>query len=96
MSESDSHERKRCGSEVSSRLLLSGRNAHHQKGPTRRPSPTVTALVAQCHLGLGKLYQRTGHREQAQEHLTTATTMYREMGMTYWLEQAERVMTELR
>ena len=22
------------------------------------------------------------------EHLTTATTMYREMGMTYWLEQA--------
>jgi hypothetical protein len=24
-----------------------------------------------------------------QEHLTTATTMYREMGMTYWLEKAE-------
>jgi hypothetical protein len=23
------------------------------------------------------------------EHLTTATTMYREMGMTYWLEKAE-------
>jgi hypothetical protein len=22
-------------------------------------------------------------------HPTTATTMYREMGMTYWLEQAE-------
>jgi hypothetical protein len=31
----------------------------------------------------------TGGREQAQEHFTTATTMYREMGMTYWLEQAE-------
>jgi len=46
-------------------------------------------LVAHCHLGLGKLYQRTGNREQAQEHLTTATAMYREMGMTYWLEQAE-------
>jgi hypothetical protein len=28
-------------------------------------------------------------REQAQEHLTTATTMYRDMGMTYWLEKAE-------
>jgi len=39
-----------------------------------------------CHLGLGKLYRRTG--KQAQEHLTTATTMYREMGMTYWLEKA--------
>jgi hypothetical protein len=46
-------------------------------------------LVAHCHLGLGELYRRTGKREQAQEHLTTATTMYREMGMTYWMEQAE-------
>jgi hypothetical protein len=31
----------------------------------------------------------TGKREQAQEHLTTATTMYHEMGMMYWLERAE-------
>jgi class 3 adenylate cyclase/tetratricopeptide (TPR) repeat protein len=46
-------------------------------------------LVAHCHLGLGKLYRRTGEREQAQEHLTTATTMYREMGMRYWLEKAD-------
>ena len=46
-------------------------------------------LVAHCHLGLGKLYARTDKREQAQEHLTTATTMYREMDMRFWLEQAE-------
>jgi class 3 adenylate cyclase/tetratricopeptide (TPR) repeat protein len=50
--------------------------------------------IAHCHLGLGKLYGRTGQREQVQEHLTTATTMYREMGMTYWLEQAERESKE--
>ena len=49
-------------------------------------------LVAHCHLGLSKLYRRTGKREQAQEHLATATTMYRQMGMTYWLEQAEAEM----
>jgi tetratricopeptide (TPR) repeat protein len=49
-------------------------------------------LVAHCHLGLGKLYRRTGKREQAQEHLSTATTMYREMWMTYWLRQAETEM----
>ena len=49
-------------------------------------------LVAHCHLGLGKLSRRTGQREQAQEHLITATTMYREMGMTYWLEKAEAEM----
>jgi tetratricopeptide (TPR) repeat protein len=46
-------------------------------------------LVAHCHLGLGKLDRRTDQREQAREHLVTASTMYREMGMTYWLEQAE-------
>jgi hypothetical protein len=53
-------------------------------------------LVAHCHLGLGKLYHRTDKRDQAQEHLTTATTMYREMGMTYWLEKAEQEVRELR
>jgi class 3 adenylate cyclase/tetratricopeptide (TPR) repeat protein len=52
-------------------------------------------LIAHCHLGLGKLYRRTGQREQAREHLTTAMTMYREMGMTYWLEKAEAEMGEL-
>lgn len=46
-------------------------------------------LVAHCHLGLAGLYQRTGTREQAHQHLTTATTMYREMDMTYRLERAK-------
>ena len=46
-------------------------------------------LVAHCHLGLGKFYRRTGKREKAQEHLTTATTMYREMDVRFWLEHAE-------
>ena len=46
-------------------------------------------LVAHCHLGLGRLYRRTGKREQGQEHLTTATTMYCEMDMSFWLEKAE-------
>ena len=52
-------------------------------------------LVAHCHLGLGKLYRRTGKREQAREHLTTATTMYREMDMRFWLEKAEAAAMEL-
>jgi class 3 adenylate cyclase/tetratricopeptide (TPR) repeat protein len=46
--------------------------------------------VAHCHLGLGKLYQRTGKGEQARDQRSIATSMYRDMGMTYWLEQAER------
>ena len=52
-------------------------------------------LVAHCHLGLGKLYRRTGKSEEAPEHLTTATTMYREMDMRFWLEKAEAEKMEL-
>jgi len=46
-------------------------------------------LVAHCHLGLGRLYRRTGKRQEAQEHLTTAETMYREMDMRFWFDKAE-------
>jgi hypothetical protein len=52
-------------------------------------------LIAHCHLGLGKLYRRTGKREQVHEHLTTAATMYRETDMTYWLEKAEAELAQL-
>jgi len=46
-------------------------------------------LAAHCHLGLGKLYRGIGDGVKAQEHLTTAATMYREMDMGFWLEKAE-------
>jgi tetratricopeptide (TPR) repeat protein len=49
-------------------------------------------LVAHCHFGLGKLYEKTNKREQAREHLTTAITMYREMDMQFWLEQAQTAL----
>jgi hypothetical protein len=52
-------------------------------------------LVAHCHLGLGKLSGRTGQRQEAEVHLTTATTMYREMDIRFWLEQAEAEMKRL-
>ena len=58
--------------------------------------PGMRPLVAHCHLGLGRLYRRTGQRDQAQEHLTTATMMYHEMEMRFWLDKAEAEMTELR
>jgi len=49
-------------------------------------------LAAHCHFGLGKLYRQTSKQTQAREHLTTATTMYREMDMRFWLERAEAVL----
>ena len=46
-------------------------------------------LVAHCHLGFGAFARKTGRKEQAQEHLTTATAMYSEMDMRFWLEKGE-------
>lgn len=46
-------------------------------------------IAAHCYLGLGKLHRRMGMHEEAQEHIATASTMYREMGMPFWLEQGE-------
>jgi tetratricopeptide (TPR) repeat protein len=63
--------------------------AHYRAALGLADELSMRPLIAHCHLGLGKLYRRTGKREQAQEHLTAATTMYREMDMRFWLEKAE-------
>ena len=70
-------------------------DGHYREALALADELGMRPLVAHCHLGLGKLYRRTGKREQAQEHLTTATTMYREMDMRFWLEQAEAELREL-
>jgi tetratricopeptide (TPR) repeat protein len=49
-------------------------------------------LVAHCHLGLGSLDRHIGDGAKARQHLTTATALYREMGMAFWLEKAEAVL----
>ncbi|MFZ0838619.1 MAG: hypothetical protein WAM77_14275, partial [Xanthobacteraceae bacterium] len=46
-------------------------------------------LVARCHLAMGKRARRLRQQRVAQDHLTTAAMMCREMGMRFWLEQAE-------
>ena len=42
-----------------------------------------------------ELGMRMGKRERAREHLATATTMYREMDVRFWLEQAESELRKL-
>jgi len=48
----------------------------------RSPPTAISAL--------GKLHCRIGKPEDARENLTAATTMYREMGMDFWIEQEAR------
>jgi len=52
-------------------------------------------LTAQCHFGLGRLGQRAGQPQLSEPHLTTATIMFREMGMAHWLKRAETAMALL-
>jgi tetratricopeptide (TPR) repeat protein len=68
--------------------------AHYRTALALAEPRSMRPLVAHCHLGFGKLYAHTGKPQQAREHLMTATTMYREMGMTSRLEKLDREATD--
>jgi tetratricopeptide (TPR) repeat protein len=68
---------------------------YYRRALDRADELGMRPLVAHCHLGLGKLYRRTGKREQARERLATATVLYREMGMGFWLQQGETELQQL-
>jgi hypothetical protein len=64
--------------------------AHTSQAMTLAEALRMRPLVAHCHLDLGKLYRRSGQDREAGEHLATAVTMYREMDMRFWPEQADQ------
>src|SRR4029453_3547674 len=70
--------------------------AYYREALTLAAEPGMRPLAAHCHPGLGNLCRRTGKGGWAVEHLTTATTMYCEMGMQFWLEKTEKELGELR
>jgi class 3 adenylate cyclase/tetratricopeptide (TPR) repeat protein len=55
--------------------------AHYRDALALAELHGMRPLVAHCHLGLGKLYRRTGQLKHARENLATAATMHREMDM---------------
>jgi tetratricopeptide (TPR) repeat protein len=67
---------------------------HYRKALALAEPRGMRPLVAHCHLGLGRLYRRTGKQQEAKEQLTIATAMYREMDMNFWLKQAEAESNE--
>jgi hypothetical protein len=69
--------------------LLADVADHYHRALALAEPREMRLVAAHCHAGLAKLYRRTSKEREVQEHLNTATTMYREMGMTYWLEKAE-------
>jgi class 3 adenylate cyclase/tetratricopeptide (TPR) repeat protein len=52
-------------------------------------------LLAQGHLGLGKLYRRTGGRAAAEEHVLQAASLFCEMDMRLWMTHSAAELAEL-
>jgi class 3 adenylate cyclase/tetratricopeptide (TPR) repeat protein len=52
-------------------------------------------LQAHGHRGLGTLYAKIGHREQARAELSAAIDLYRAMAMPFWLTQAEAALAQV-
>ena len=70
--------------------------AHYGQALVLAEQRDMRPLMAQCHFGLGRLCLRTGKRKQAYKYLSTATAMYRDMDMQFWLGQAEAQLHQFR
>jgi class 3 adenylate cyclase/tetratricopeptide (TPR) repeat protein len=67
---------------------------YYREALTQATELGMRTLVAHCHFHLGRLCRQADQPERAREHLTTATTMYREMGMHLWSRRTEAEMRQ--
>jgi len=68
--------------------------AHYRAALALAEDMEMRPLQAHCHLGLGKLYRTLGRPEHARAELSTAIAMFREMGMAFWLPEAEAALVQ--
>jgi tetratricopeptide (TPR) repeat protein len=73
---------------------LAAAEAHYATSTALALELGMRPLIAHCRFGVGKLHGRAGDK-RATEHLTTATNLFREMGMQFWFEKAEAEMQAL-
>jgi class 3 adenylate cyclase/tetratricopeptide (TPR) repeat protein len=71
------------------RLNAEASAAHYRKALALAELHGMRPLIAHCHLGLGELYRRTGQPQEAYDQLTTATTLYGDMDMDFWLKRGQ-------
>jgi hypothetical protein len=78
-------------------------DAYNSDGPTREQQAErayvqavelalelgMRPAQAHCHLGLGRLHRLAGRLDQARFNLDEATSLYKTLGMTFWLPEAE-------
>ncbi|HET7448110.1 MAG TPA: hypothetical protein VFJ49_09405, partial [Methyloceanibacter sp.] len=73
---------------------LAAAEGHYETSMALASELGMRPLVAHCHFSLGKLRGRVGD-QRAAEHLTTAMSLFNEMGMRFWFEKAEAEMQTL-
>jgi hypothetical protein len=73
-------------------LRAAAAEAHYRDALASAEVLEMRPLQSHCHLGLGKLYRRVGRLNDAHTELSTAISMLREMGMAFWLPEAEAEM----
>jgi tetratricopeptide (TPR) repeat protein len=69
--------------------------AHYRQALALAEEFGMRPLQAHCHRSLGMLYAKTSQRELARTALSTAIALYRTMGMTFWLPQAEAALAQV-
>jgi len=69
--------------------------AHYRKSLALAKQRAMRPLVAHCHFGLAKLYRRIGKRKSLRAHLNVATSLYRQMGMGFYVEQTESLAAQV-
>ena len=70
---------------------LAAAEAHYATSTALALELGMRPLIAHCRFGVGKLHGRAGDR-RVTEHLTTAASLFHEMGMQFWFEKAEAEM----
>ncbi len=63
---------------------------HYRQAMALADELGMRPLVAHCHRGLGHVYQRTENPKKADEQLSRAVRLFRQMDMRYWLKKAEQ------
>lgn len=67
---------------------MAAAEVHYGTAMTLASELGMRPLIARCHFGLGKVFGRVGDGRST-AHLTAAGSLFREMGMRFWAEQAE-------
>jgi len=71
---------------------VAGAERHYLQAMDVATEAGMRPLLAHCHLGLGRLFEKTRDRTGAQAHLGQARALYREMGMRVWETEADAAL----